>query len=174
MQASSFSDRFSRYWPVRFKTGENNVLLISCSSTEDSPWAAARPGGAAYRESSPRPAVPPPPCGRPSSSRPRPPCPPPSVTPSHSSQGSQTNRCLAIESGGYKEVSTNSALVYEPKCEGRRGVAVFQPMSTDVRRSPNKLWRSVSIFNVCIEYWYRERNDQSRSGYIEKGRYSCT
>ncbi len=37
--------------------------------------------------------------------------------------------------GGYKEMSsrlTNSALVYEPKCGGRGGVAGSQPMSTAV------------------------------------------
>jgi hypothetical protein len=36
---------------------------------------------------------------------------------------------------------TNSALVYEPKCEGRVGVSGSQPMSngTAVHRSPNKL-----------------------------------
>jgi hypothetical protein len=44
---------------------------------------------------------------------------------------------------------TNSALVYEPKCGGRGGVAGSQPMSTAVHRSPNKLWRSNSIFNLC-------------------------
>ncbi len=59
---------------------------------------------------------------------------------------------------------TNSALVYEPKCEGRRGVAVFQPMSTDVYCSLNKLWRSNSIFNVCIEYM--KRNDQREVGKV--------
>ncbi len=41
---------------------------------------------------------------------------------------------------------TNSALVYEPKCGGRVGVAGL-PMSTAEHRSPNKLWRSISIFN---------------------------
>jgi hypothetical protein len=41
---------------------------------------------------------------------------------------------------------TNSALVYEPKCGGRGRVAESQPMSTAVHRSPNKLWRSNSIF----------------------------
>jgi hypothetical protein len=43
---------------------------------------------------------------------------------------------------------TNSALVYEPKCGGREGVAGSQPMSTALHRSPNKLWRSNSIFNL--------------------------
>ncbi len=42
---------------------------------------------------------------------------------------------------------TNSALVYEPKCGGRVGVAGSQPMSTAVHRSPNKLCRSNSIFS---------------------------
>jgi hypothetical protein len=44
---------------------------------------------------------------------------------------------------------TNSALVYEPKCRRRGGVAGSQPMSTAVHRSPNTLWRSHSIFNLC-------------------------
>jgi hypothetical protein len=43
---------------------------------------------------------------------------------------------------------TNSALVYEPKCGGRGGFAGSQPVSTAVHRSPNKLWRSNSIFNL--------------------------
>jgi hypothetical protein len=42
---------------------------------------------------------------------------------------------------------TNSALVYEPK-SGEGGVAGSQPISTAVHRSPNKLWRSNSIFNL--------------------------
>jgi hypothetical protein len=45
---------------------------------------------------------------------------------------------------------TSSALVYEPKCGGRGRVAGSQPMSTAVHRSPNKLWRSNSIFNLCL------------------------
>ncbi len=45
---------------------------------------------------------------------------------------------------------TNSALVYEPKCGGREGVAGSQPMSTAVHRSPNKLGRSNSIFNLRL------------------------
>ncbi len=40
----------------------------------------------------------------------------------------------------------NSALVYG----GAGGVAGFQPMSTAVHRSPNKLWRSNSIFNLLL------------------------
>jgi hypothetical protein len=47
---------------------------------------------------------------------------------------------------------TNSALVYEPKFGGGGGVAEYQPMSTAVvytlHSSPNKLWRSNSIFNL--------------------------
>jgi hypothetical protein len=43
---------------------------------------------------------------------------------------------------------TNSALVYEPKC----GRGVSQPMYT---WSPNKLWRSNSIFNL----WLYDRNE---------------
>ncbi len=45
---------------------------------------------------------------------------------------------------------TNSALVQEPKCGGG-GVTGSQPMSTTVHRSPNKLWRSNSIFNLCYK-----------------------
>ncbi len=33
--------------------------------------------------------------------------------------------------------------------QGGGGVAGPQPMSTAVHRSPNKLWRSNSIFNLC-------------------------
>ena len=40
---------------------------------------------------------------------------------------------------------TNGALVYEPKCGGRGGAAGSHPISTAVRRSLNKLWRSYSI-----------------------------
>jgi hypothetical protein len=40
---------------------------------------------------------------------------------------------------------TNSAFEYEPKCGGR-GSCRGRPMSTAVHRSPNKLWRSNSIF----------------------------
>ncbi len=57
---------------------------------------------------------------------------------------------------------TNSALVYEPKCGGGGGVAGSQPMSTAVvHRSPNKFWRSNSIFNLCtakIKYRNFETN----------------
>ncbi len=42
------------------------------------------------------------------------------------------------------------AIVYEPKCGGKGGVAGPQPMSTAVHRSPNKLWRSNSIFNLWV------------------------
>jgi hypothetical protein len=45
---------------------------------------------------------------------------------------------------------TNSALVYEPKFGGGGVVAGFQPMSTALYRSPNKLWRSNSICNYVI------------------------
>ncbi len=52
---------------------------------------------------------------------------------------------------------TNSALVYEPKCGGRGGgVAGSQPISTAVHRSPNKLWRSNSIFNL----WSQMNGDE--------------
>jgi hypothetical protein len=44
---------------------------------------------------------------------------------------------------------TNSALVYEPKCGRKGGVAGSQPMRNSVHRSPTKLWRSNSIFNLC-------------------------
>ncbi len=45
----------------------------------------------------------------------------------------------------------SSALVFEPKCGGRGGVAGPQPMNTAVHRSPNKLWRSNSVFNLCFK-----------------------
>jgi hypothetical protein len=41
---------------------------------------------------------------------------------------------------------------YEPKCGGGGEFAGSQPMSTAVHRSPNKLCRSDSIFNLCMEY----------------------
>ncbi len=49
-----------------------------------------------------------------------------------------------------KTFMSNSALVYEPKCGGRGEVAGpgSQPMSTSVHRSPNKLWKPNSIFNL--------------------------
>ncbi len=48
---------------------------------------------------------------------------------------------------------TNSALVYLwAQMLGREGVAGSQPMSTAVHRSPNKLWRSNTIFNLWWEY----------------------
>ncbi len=53
---------------------------------------------------------------------------------------------------------TNSALVYEPKYGGRGRDAGSQSMSTAVHRSPNKLWRSNSKFNLCI-------NDQEDISY---------
>jgi hypothetical protein len=43
---------------------------------------------------------------------------------------------------------TNSVFVYEPKC-GRRGLT--QPMSTAVHRSPNKLRKCNSIFNLWLQ-----------------------
>ncbi len=45
---------------------------------------------------------------------------------------------------------TNSALVHEPKCGGKGGILGSQQMSTAVHRSPNKLWRSNSIFNLWL------------------------
>ncbi len=45
---------------------------------------------------------------------------------------------------------TNCTLVYEPWCGGRGGVAGSQPMSTAVHMSPNKLWRSYSMFNLWL------------------------
>jgi hypothetical protein len=50
--------------------------------------------------------------------------------------------------GDYKEMS--SILTdQKPRCGGRGGVAMSQPMSTAVHRSRNKIWRSNSIFNIC-------------------------
>ncbi len=45
---------------------------------------------------------------------------------------------------------TKSALVYESICGGKGGVAGSQPMSTAVHRCLNNLWRSNSIFDLCI------------------------
>jgi hypothetical protein len=45
---------------------------------------------------------------------------------------------------------TNSDLVYEPKCEGAGGCGVSANEYTAVHRSPKKLWRSNSIFNLCV------------------------
>ncbi len=50
---------------------------------------------------------------------------------------------------------TNSALVYESQCGGREGVVGSQSANEyscahHVTWSPNKLWRSTSIFNI----WY--------------------
>ncbi len=45
---------------------------------------------------------------------------------------------------------TNSALVYDPKCGGGRelwGLSQWVQLCT---WSPNKLWRSNSIFNLCL------------------------
>jgi hypothetical protein len=50
---------------------------------------------------------------------------------------------------------TNSALVYEPKYRGRGWVAGYHISSTAVHRSPNKLWRSISIFNLCCSLMVR-------------------
>ncbi len=57
--------------------------------------------------------------------------------------GGVTKRCRQIW-------LTNCALVYEPKRVGRGLVAGSRPMSTAVHRSPNKLWRSISIFNLWL------------------------
>jgi hypothetical protein len=47
----------------------------------------------------------------------------------------------------------NSALLYAPKCAGRGCCRVpgSQPMNTAVHRSPNKLRRSNSIFNLWLK-----------------------
>jgi hypothetical protein len=48
---------------------------------------------------------------------------------------------------------TNSALVCEPKCGGKGGVAGSQPMSTAAHRIPYKSleqWRSDSMFNLWV------------------------
>ncbi len=64
----------------------------------------------------------------------------------------QLRVCVVQEQGVTKRCRlswlTNSALIYEPKCVGRGGVAGSQPVSTAVHRSPNKVWRSNSIFNL--------------------------
>jgi hypothetical protein len=51
---------------------------------------------------------------------------------------------------------TNSASYVESKCGGEGGIIGYQPMSAagscahHLTWSPNKLWRSTSIFNLCI------------------------
>ncbi len=50
--------------------------------------------------------------------------------------------------GSQRDVVYLGALVCEPKCREREGVAGSRPMSTAVHRSPNTLWRSSSIFNL--------------------------
>ncbi len=67
-------------------------------------------------------------------------------------------RVYCGETGVYKEMSSiladqYSAIVYKPKSGrgGGRGGAGSQPMGTAVHRSPNKLWRSNSIFNMWGE-----------------------
>ncbi len=56
--------------------------------------------------------------------------------------------CVVQEQGVTKRCRlswlTISALLYEPQCGGRGGVAGSQPMS------PKKLWKSNSIFNLWI------------------------
>ncbi len=66
---------------------------------------------------------------------------------------------------------TNSALVDGPKCGGRGGVAGShsQPMSAAVPRSPNKLWRSNSIFNLWI--WLAKDSKRTKWGKVQE-RYS--
>ncbi len=73
---------------------------------------------------------------------------------------------------------TNSSLVHEPKCGGRGRVLGSQPMSTAVHRSPNKLWRSNSIFNLWKKlqtaptwapewggvYWQRDLGKMAKIG----------
>jgi hypothetical protein len=51
---------------------------------------------------------------------------------------------------------TNSALVYEPKCGARGGGVRGLILCTAVHRSPNKLWRSNYIFNLCLEKLVRQ------------------
>ncbi len=71
-----------------------------------------------------------------------------------------TKRCLSW--------LTDSVLVYEPKC-GEMGGGRSQPMSAAMNKctwSPNKLWRSNSIFILCmtptatanssVEVWFQD------------------
>ncbi len=59
------------------------------------------------------------------------------------SQGGVTKRCR-------QSWLTNSALVYEPKCERRGGVAGSPPLSTAVHRSPNKLTPYLAYGSSCL------------------------
>ncbi len=62
--------------------------------------------------------------------------------------------CACYSVGCRQSWLTNSALVYEPKC-GARGGVVLRGLSQWVQLctwSPNKLWRSNSIFNLCCHW----------------------
>jgi hypothetical protein len=73
----------------------------------------------------------------------------------NAAHGLDANLFWCYGPGGCKVMSstvswqTNSALVYEPKCGRREGVAGSQKMNRAVHRSPNKLWKSNSLFNQC-------------------------
>jgi hypothetical protein len=56
--------------------------------------------------------------------------------------------------------------VFEPKCEGRGGVAGSQPISTAVFRSPNKLWRSNYI--KPIEKKNNEKKEEKLESFTKK------
>jgi hypothetical protein len=79
----------------------------------------------------------------------------PKLSPSLSSMAGQYTCLFYVQSRGLHITMrcrlswlTNSAFVYKPKRRGRGGVAGSQPMTTDVHRSPNKICRTNSIFNL--------------------------
>jgi hypothetical protein len=57
---------------------------------------------------------------------------------------------------------TNGALVYEPKCGERGELRVSANVSTAEYRSPNKCWRSNSIFNL----WLHRNNQRPHRCWI--------
>ncbi len=57
------------------------------------------------------------------------------------------------KAGGYNFTNRcRLSWLYEPQCEGKGGSAGSLPISTAVHRSPNKLWRSSSIFNLLVGF----------------------
>jgi hypothetical protein len=60
---------------------------------------------------------------------------------------------LTAETSGIQRdvVYLGSPLYISPKNSGEGGVAGSRPMSAAVHRSPNKLWRSNSIFNLRLK-----------------------
>ncbi len=69
---------------------------------------------------------------------------------------------------------TNSALVYEPKCGGEGGCGISANDYSCVRTwSPNKLWRSNSIFRLLLAEQFSLHNLPITSG-IRRNRAAAT